>query len=163
MTTIKRKKKHPVWEFWIQFYLGKNEDCNLGDCLLESSVELLWRGKGGGQCVVQLLSCVLLFAIPWNVAYICDPKSSINGISQARILEWVAISFSRGSSQFRDQTHISCIAGSFLTTELPGKPEVSIYVVFWWKGIYAISTHFDRRLLLVTRRSLPVTRNEHLP
>ena len=36
------------------------------------------------------------------------------GILQARILEWVAISFSRGSSQVRDPTCISCIAGDLL-------------------------------------------------
>ena len=49
----------------------------------------------------------------------CDPMdfsppgSSVHEISQARILEWVAISFSRGSSQPRDQTQVSCIAGRF--------------------------------------------------
>ena len=37
------------------------------------------------------------------------PGPWVQGISQARILEWVAISFSRGSSQPRDQTHVSCI------------------------------------------------------
>ena len=37
------------------------------------------------------------------------PGSSIHGISQARILEWVAISFSRGSSQPMDQTHVLCL------------------------------------------------------
>ena len=48
---------------------------------------------------------------------LCDPigsslpGSSLHGILQARILEWVAISFSRGSSQPRDQTQVSCIAG----------------------------------------------------
>ena len=42
----------------------------------------------------------------------CSPwGSSIHGILQARILEWVAISFSRGSSQPRDQTQVSHIAG----------------------------------------------------
>ena len=40
--------------------------------------------------------------------------SSVHRISQARILEWVAISSSRGSSQPRDRTHISCIGGWFL-------------------------------------------------
>ena len=41
----------------------------------------------------------------------CSPRgSSVLGISQARILEWVTISFSRGSSQPRDLTHISCVA-----------------------------------------------------
>ena len=43
------------------------------------------------------------------------PSSSIHGISQARILEWVAIPFSRGSSWPRDQTQVSCIAGGFFT------------------------------------------------
>ena len=39
------------------------------------------------------------------------PGSSVHGILQARILEWVAISFSKGSSQPRDQTQVSRIAG----------------------------------------------------
>ena len=43
------------------------------------------------------------------------PGSSVPGILQARILESVAIPFSRGSSQPRDQTPVSCIAGRFLT------------------------------------------------
>jgi len=41
------------------------------------------------------------------------PGSSVHGILQARILEWVAISFSRGSSWSRDQTQVSHIAGRF--------------------------------------------------
>ena len=50
---------------------------------------------------------------------LCDPiggsppGSPVPGILQARTLEWVAISFSRGSSQPRDETCISCIAGWF--------------------------------------------------
>ena len=39
------------------------------------------------------------------------PSSSIHGILQARILEWVVISFSRGSSRPRDRTQVSCIVG----------------------------------------------------
>ena len=50
------------------------------------------------------------------------PGSSVHRISQAGRLEWVVISFSRGSSQPRNQTRISCIAGAFFTTEPPGKP-----------------------------------------
>ena len=52
---------------------------------------------------------------------LCDPTdssppgSSIHGILQARIVEWVAFSFSRGSSQPRDWTQVCHIAGSFLT------------------------------------------------
>ena len=47
------------------------------------------------------------------------PYSSVHGILQARILKWVAIPFSRGSS--RDRIQVSHIAGRFLT-EPPGKP-----------------------------------------
>ena len=52
---------------------------------------------------------------------LCDPMdcslqgSSVRGIFQARVLEWVAISFSRRSSQPRDQTQISCIVGRRFT------------------------------------------------
>ena len=45
-----------------------------------------------------------------------SPGSSVHGIFQARILEWVAISFSRGSSPPRDGTCVSCIVGRFFTT-----------------------------------------------
>ena len=56
-------------------------------------------------CVcVESPSHIWLFADPMNHSL---PGSSVHGISQARILEWVAISFSRGSSQPRDWTHIS--------------------------------------------------------
>ena len=50
---------------------------------------------------------------------LCDPKdcsspsSSVHGILQARILEWLAIPFSRESSRPRDQTPVSCIAIGF--------------------------------------------------
>ena len=49
------------------------------------------------------------------------PGSSVQGIILARILEWVAISSSRGSSQPRDETCISCIGRRILPTEPPGK------------------------------------------
>ena len=50
------------------------------------------------------------------------PDSSVHGILQARILEWVAMPFSRGSSQPRDQTQVSRIAGGFFTICATGKP-----------------------------------------
>ena len=64
-----------------------------------------------GSCCSVAQSCPAL----------CDPRhgsmpgSSVRGISQAGILEWVAIPFSRGSSRPRDQTRVSCIAGGLLT------------------------------------------------
>ena len=48
---------------------------------------------------------------------LCDPMSyTVNGILQARILEWVAFPFSRGSSQPRVRTQVSSIAGRFFTS-----------------------------------------------
>ena len=44
------------------------------------------------------------------------PHGIVNGILQARILEWVAFPFSRVSSQPRDQTQVSHIAGGFFTS-----------------------------------------------
>ena len=64
-------------------------------------------------CEVCLsLSHVCLFATPWAESL---PGSSVHGILQVRILEWVAIPFSRGSSQPRGQTRVSCIAGRLFT------------------------------------------------
>ena len=68
----------------------------------------------------------------WSCPTLCNlmdcslPGSSVHGISQARIPEWVAISFFRGSSQPRDRTQVSCIAGRFFTIwiRLPR---------FWWR------------------------------
>ena len=59
---------------------------------------------------------------------LCDPKdwslpdSSVHRVLQARILGWVAISFSRGSFQPRVWTWVSRIAGRFFPSEPPGKP-----------------------------------------
>ena len=58
----------------------------------------------------------------------CDPNDyslpgfSVYGNFQARILEWVAIPFSRGSFQTRDQTWVSCTAGRFFTIWASGPP-----------------------------------------
>ena len=49
------------------------------------------------------------------------PGSSVLGILQAGILEWVAIPFYKGSSRLRDQTCVSLIAGRYFTTEPPRK------------------------------------------
>ena len=55
----------------------------------------------------------------------CSPSgSSVRRVFQARILEWVAVAFSRGSSQPRDQSQVSCIAGGFFTRWDTGKPKI---------------------------------------
>ena len=64
---------------------------------------------------------------------LCDPTDSsqpgsyVHGIFQARILEWGAISFSRGSTQHRDQTPVSHIVGRRFTLMILQKQQDSIY------------------------------------
>ena len=75
-------------------------------------------------CTKSLQSC-LTVCNPMDCAL---PGSSVYGIPQARILEWVAMPSSRGPSQPRDQNCISCgscIVGRFLATEPLGKPNPS--------------------------------------
>ena len=63
---------------------------------------------------------------------LCDPifcslpGSSIHGIFQARVLEWVAISFSRGSSQPRAQTQVSRIVGRRITVWVTREAQTNI-------------------------------------
>ena len=57
------------------------------------------------------------------------PDFSVRGISQARILQWVAMPFSRGSSQPKDRTCVSRLAGEFFTPEPLGKPFASLKAV----------------------------------
>ena len=78
----------------------------VGDCSHEIKRCLLLGRK------VKSLSHVQLFVTPWTVSLPC---SSVRWILQARILEWVAISFCRRSSQSRDQTPVSHIAGRRFT------------------------------------------------
>ena len=63
---------------------------------------------GGGAGCAQLFSCVTLFVTLWTLW--SPPGSSVHGISQARIPEWVAISSSRGSSPLRDWTSVSWVS-----------------------------------------------------
>ena len=109
------------------------------------SVHFTWLGKITSKFVYQDLSfisitsgvndCIWVVrnwlsagqvcAVLWLVAQSCPtlrdpvdctpPGSSIHGILQARILEWVAMSSSRGSSQPRDRTQVSRTAGGFFT------------------------------------------------
>ena len=61
-----------------------------------------------GRVESESVSHSVMFVIPMDYS---PSGSSVHGVLQARILEWVAIHFSRGSSQSRDQTWVSCITG----------------------------------------------------
>ena len=75
---------------------------------------------------------------------LCDPMdcsllgSFVHGISQAQMLEWIAIPFSKGPSQLSDWTWVSCISGGFFTIWAVGKaPQITYnstiyYGLPWW-------------------------------
>ena len=115
---------------------GKESTCNAGDL---GSISGLGRspeeGKGyplqysdlenSMKCIVHGVTKSQKWQSDFHFTSLTDcspPGSSAHGISQARILEWVAISFSREFSQSRDWTWVSWLAGGFFTTEPPGKP-----------------------------------------
>ena len=89
---------------------------------------------------LQFTNCVNVLVVFAS----CDPMDcsppgfSVHGMFQTRRLEWVALSFSRGSSQRRDRTCVSCIAGRLFTTwatrEAPSSQECCLLVCWlvWW-------------------------------
>ena len=99
------------------------------------------------RCLLFIWSLFLLFCFLWGIFVLCKlhllNKSSlkvkvaqscpalcdtmdytVHGILQARILEWIAFPFSRGSSQPRDRPQVSCIAGRFFTSWATGEAQV---------------------------------------
>ena len=100
---------------------------------------VLWPKKSVKVLVVQ--SCLTL----------CDPmdssppSSSVHVILQPGKLEWVAILFSRGSSQSRDSTRVSCTAGRFFTFWVTGE------ALFWalWEPFSNLGPHHDPKYLKI--------------
>ena len=105
-------------------------------------------------CVhVGVLSCpVMTLCNPMNCS---PPCSSVHGICQSRILEWVVISYCRGYSQSRDQTLISCIScigrqilyhwKNLPLDSLPGKPQLGSLVKLIYETVtvrYIFSKYF---------------------
>ena len=96
-------------------------------CPIVRAKEIWTQRKRSVQCVcmlAQLLQSCMTLCDPMD----CNlPGSSVHRILQARILQCVAMPSTRGFSQPRDRTCISCIsgiAGRFFTAEAPGKPQM---------------------------------------
>ena len=102
-----------------------------------SEGRLLLRIPGGAEGKESACNAKVKVAQPCPT--LCDPvdcsltQSSVHGILQARRLEWVAVPFSRGSSQHRDQTQFSCIAGSFCNIQATkeSKQETQVQFLGW--------------------------------
>ena len=110
---------------------GKESTCNVGDLGLIPGLGISPEGGIGNplqySCLKSLIDSAAWWATVHGVAMkvkvaqscltLCDPMDyTVHGILQARTLEWGAFPFSRGSSQLRDQTQVSSIAGRFFTS-----------------------------------------------
>ena len=93
----------------------------------------LWLA--GILCVLVTQSCLILC----NPMDYSPPGSSVHGILQARILEWVAIPFSRGSSWPRDRTWVSHIAGRFFAVWATREAHLR----WWWVSHQVVSDSCD--------------------
>ena len=120
---------HLFKDFYKKVFQGEHTGHSLRPWEGLLSEAYLW-----GKCLRQ--RSLLNLGLEWvsEVAQSCPtlsdpidcslPGSSIHGISQARILEWVAIFFSRGSSRPRIEPTSSTLAGGFFTAEPPGRPKL---------------------------------------
>ena len=102
-------------------------------------MELEWLELAPHQWGGKLCKTLDLWSeVTHSCLTLCDPMdcswpgSSVHRISQTRILEWVAISFSKGFSWPRDWTHVSHLAGKFLPTEPPRKPLTQLTGIIYW-------------------------------
>ena len=100
------------------------------DGVAQSRTRLKWLSSKTVKADLQMVTASRVknwSEVAQSCLTLCDPMdssppgSTIHGIFQARILEWAAISFSRGSSQPRDGTCVSCITDT-LPSEPPEKP-----------------------------------------
>ena len=105
-------KKETLIHYWWECKLAQPLWKTMWEFLKKQEVELPYDSAVliTGKVLVPQSSPILCNPMDWS-----PPGSSIHGISQTRMLEWVAISFSRGYSQSRDQTQVSCISGRFFT------------------------------------------------
>ena len=106
------------WNSWKAFSLQKVIEMLEEVVVGQQEVRWIWWIRQNSVCAMLSFVAQLFLTL-------CDPMDcSPPGSVQARILEWVVMPSSRGSSRPRDQTQVSCIAGRLFTAEPPGKPEL---------------------------------------
>ena len=96
---------------------GNTQQDQIPTVPLRDSNSMLLRW-GSGISMFDVCYCSVL-SDSCNPRDCISPDSSVHEILQARILEWLVISFSRRSSQPRDQIRVSCIAGKIFTVRVP--------------------------------------------
>ena len=103
-----------------------------------------------------VLSHVRLFMTPVDCS---PPGSSVHGISQARILEWVTISSSRGSSWLRDQTSVSCSQVLYQLSH-KGSSKTRKVIIFFKMPTFCclVGPPFQNQFIYVSRFCIPCTK-----
>ena len=104
-----------------------------------------WEADGWVTTGLTYHACSVAQLCLCNSMVCSPPGSSVHEILQARIPEWVPITFFGGSSPPRDRTCISCIEHGFFTTEPPGKPYcVCIYIyIFFFSPPHSLISLFN--------------------
>ena len=126
----------------------------LGNCKLKQGdaiTHLLWVSEWVSEWASKVTQSCLTLCDPMGSSL---PGSLVHGILQARILKWVAISFSKGSSQPRDQTQVSCIVDRRFTVWATGEVQAT-------EGtLYKFDTKFVKGLLWKKRTVIQKTNEQ---
>ena len=116
------KKGKSCWNFRILTLTFSGDTlpchvCHSHTSLSSLNPEEMVRAIEPGISLSPLLLSVVAqsCATLWNPMDCSLPGSSVHGILQARMLEWIAVPFYRGSPQHKDWSQVSCIAGGFVT------------------------------------------------
>ena len=144
LTTKGYHQKNKKWQVWTRMTRKGNFVHCWWECKTE---EPLWKTvlRFTRNDLCQPLS----FCDPMN----CNlPGISVHGILQARTLEWVAISSSKGSYSPRDQTQISCIAGRVFTIWLTREAESCFLEFFKWPIVFHFWRFFSFSLIAIMKQ-----------
>ena len=148
---------HQSWKNSATWAFSDSEFCSQG-----------WEPPATGYSDVRACSVANLYVTLCHHMDCSHPGFSVHGISQGRILEWVVVSCSMGSSWPRDWTCVSSLAGRFFTTEPPGKPCIDVEFTIKWilrKKKFFCFLHWlasDHLVLLVFGGILLFLLNENL-
>ena len=105
------------------------------------SMHMIYCGRQWGLPQVLASKKVKVKVAQWCLT-LCEPmECTVHGILQARILEWVAFPFSRGSSQHRNQTRVSCIVGRFFTNWASCRWTSKSFYISWFNEDLFIIIH----------------------
>ena len=105
-------------KYFIDIYFIKLSSCtdsSMGEVATSSYLACIAHCFNPVDGSVQFSSVTQSCPTLWDPVDCSPPGSSVHGILQARIPEWVVIPLSKGSSQPRDRTQVSCVVGRFFT------------------------------------------------